>query len=192
MPRFFPFVVHPSTYWRNVHGELRVSWTTEISSPGLNRRYSRLASGLGTLSGINGWQRWMPLTLFSSLESQTIGKSFRQHHFKVKLPLFNHRDWWYVIIVIFRLNCNSSLCQLVIHQKHSCSCPLWVWQRIACSDCSRIYISDQNVTLCMLGIFARPHVDLHHPPAQNTCLASLANSFQENATRFTTRRFWRL
>ena len=62
---FFSIRFHPSTYWRNVHGELRVSWTTEISSLGLNRRYSRLSSGLGKLSGINCWQRWMPLTLFS-------------------------------------------------------------------------------------------------------------------------------
>ena len=162
MPWFFPFVVHPSTYWRNVHGELRVSWTTEISSLGLNRHYSRLSSGLGTLSGIKDWQRWMPLTLFSWITNNW--EILRATLFQSKSPLSNHRDWWYVIIVIFRLNCNSSLCQLVIHQKHSCSCPLWVWRRIACSKCSCIYLSHQNATLCMLGIFARPHVDLHHPP----------------------------
>ena len=161
---FFPFVVHPYTCWRNVHGELRVSWTTEISSPGLNRRYSRLSSGLGTLSGINGWQRWMPLTLFSRITNNWEILQFRQHYFKAKSPLSNHRDWWYVIIVIFRLNCNSSLCQLLIHQKHSCSCPLWVWQRFACSKCSRIYLTKMWHCVCLESLPGHMLICTTRPP----------------------------
>ena len=90
---FFSIRFHPSTYWRNVHGELRVSWTTEISSPGLNRRYSRLSSGLGTLSGIKDWQRWMPLTLFSWITNNW--EIFQATSFQSKITTF--QSSWLVI-----------------------------------------------------------------------------------------------